>query len=228
MTQLQFSNTQSLDFLYSFGNLPIMPAFGYTPYYFTLPDPTLLTPILLKSNRFFLEIGAMRTLETALDTIFAANPSFALNVTTLSAYDGAFSDHVSMALEQRFFLETTLRMSIRTCLQEALANAIIHGNLALESPKCSASSFNDFHEAITYRIAQDHFQALRICIMATCDEQYFTLRIRDQGKGFPHHALLTSPTPDALCGRGLFLIQSLANHVWIEADNKTLSMRFNL
>jgi anti-sigma regulatory factor (Ser/Thr protein kinase) len=228
LTHLQFATPQSLDFLHSIGNLPIITAFNHTPYYFTLPEATQLNAILRKPNRFFLEIGARDSLESALDAIFAADPSFALNVSTLSAYDGAFSDHVSMALERRFFIEPRLRMNIRTCLQEALANAIIHGNLALESPKASAKSFHYFLEAIHYRMAQDHFQALRICIMATCEEQYFTLSICDQGKGFPHHALSASPKSNALCGRGLFLIQSLANHVWIENDNKTLSMRFNL
>lgn len=144
----QLATPQSMDFLHSAAvALPLKLAeLAPYPYYFNLSENLSLSSVLRKSYCFFLETGTRDVLENALEDMFVINPMFALSLTTATAYHSDTSSIIACALEERFFLDMQKRIAIRTCLQEALANAIIHGNLSLISPKTCPVSFHHFHE----------------------------------------------------------------------------------
>ena len=217
---------QSLDFFYNLSPASPMPAlteFEDYPYYFTLPKTALLNDILQRPNHFFLEVGPRSVIEQALATMSREAPHFAVNLRTGSAYDSTLSEVIALALERRFFLDSKQGMNIRTCLQEAIANAIIHGNLGLDS----SDNFHLYHDAIAARIGETPYKDKRITIAAWYDAPCIKLAVTDQGNGFSGACHLTDlPPPSDPCGRGLFLIRSLADSVRIGDDNCTLAMTF--
>ena len=187
----------------------------------------MLGDMLLRPNRFFLEVGQRHVIKNALEVLTSGSPHFAISLKTGSAFNGNISEAITLALEHRFFLGSQQRINISTCLQEAIANAIIHGNLSLGSPDNSVAGFSRYYDTITARLQQEPYGNMRINIAAWWDDGRLRLSVTDQGKGFKNKDVLeSSPTMESLHGRGLFLIRSLAERVWIGQDNKTLFMHF--
>ena len=205
---MPFALPQALDFFYNASPaspVPALPEFEDCPYYFTLPKTSLLNEILQRPNHLFLEVGPLSIIEEALMAISVDSPHFAVNLRTCSAYDSTLSEIIALALEERFFLGSKQRMNIRTCLQEAIANAIIHGNLELNS----SDNFTLYHDAITARMSEVIYKNRRITIAAWYDAPSLKLAVSDQGKGFPEHCHFADlPPPETACGRGLFFIRS--------------------
>jgi len=88
---------------------------------------------------------------------------------------------------------------IHLALQEALANAIIHGN------SCSSA------------------KAVRVCV-AIREDSGILVVVKDSGSGFDPSALadpLAAQNLVACHGRGVFLIKQLMDDVWFEFEGGT-------
>ena len=88
---------------------------------------------------------------------------------------------------------------IRLCIEEALVNAVVHGNK------------NEAHLEISLTIA-DEGDLCRI-------------RVRDQGEGFDPDAV-TMPDCDQLGGRGVCLIKHYMDEVKFDIAGRCLEMTF--
>ena len=126
----------------------------------------------------------------SIDLVIASDPEDARRV----------QDEIEMALKANQFSEKEI-FGIRLALEEALVNAIKHGNNLDKSKKVH----------IAYGV----------------DEQRFDIRICDEGPGFDPQDV---PDPTAVenlerpCGRGLMLMRHYMNKVSFEPSGNAVLM----
>ena len=117
------------------------------------------------------------------------------------------------AMMQLFDILQTTRISV--AVQEAIANAIYHGNLEMDS------ELRQDDESVFYNVAEERRHAAeyanrRVRVKATLSSSQFSIRIEDDGPGF-NPADVRDPTEEInlgrIGGRGLLLIRTLMDEV---------------
>ena len=120
-------------------------------------------------------------------------------------------------------------VNISVCLREALANAIIHGNLEIDST-LKEDSWGQFETLLRGREASPKFGKRQIIIRCQMSLEQVKLEVEDQGRGFDANSWKTynpasMPDHDPMgtlvkSGRGLLIITSLMDTVfWNERGN---------
>ena len=198
------------------------------PHYFALPSPEALADILQQSADTFLEIAQRDRMDQDLAALIAEAPDFAVGLTSQSTYHPLISATITDALNDRFGLSRGKRMQIMTCLQEALSNAVIHGNLCVTGERDSLQGFEDFYQSVDNALAEPQFQQKRVFIRAWDTKVSLRVCISHGGPGRINPLLLApnNPLPEQKCGRGIFIIQSLAEQVHTNAECNALDLSF--
>lgn len=104
---------------------------------------------------------------------------------------------------------------ITIAVQEALSNAIFHGNLELPSELRQTDEEQFFHLA-KERLRHFPYSARRIYFEGALSRKTITFVIRDEGPGFDPNSLPDPHDPKIMecpCGRGLLLIRSFMDEV---------------
>jgi anti-sigma regulatory factor (Ser/Thr protein kinase) len=196
-----------------------------TPHFFSLSNPADLAEILRRPGPYFIEIGERQRIDAVTQRMLDVAPDFALSLDNRTAYRCQVARDVAGALDDRFGLDGTKTIQIRTCLQEALANAILHGNLAMRDNMETRLEFDRYYAEIEARLISKSYAGRRIYCSAWASEPGLILAVCDDGSGF--QLPRSHQTHEKLHGRGLFLIQSLADRVWLGDDRRTLYMQFD-
>jgi anti-sigma regulatory factor (Ser/Thr protein kinase) len=106
--------------------------------------------------------------------------------------------------------DSTEQMRISLALEEALVNALYHGNLEISS---DADSWYDLAQR---RRLQSPFCDRRIRVLARITNNFAVFVVRDEGHGFDP-SQLADPTNDAhlgrCSGRGVYLMRNLMDEV---------------
>ena len=198
---------------------------GKNPCFFSFESADDLSSILQRPNRFFLEMGTHNSLSISLAAILIQKPDFALCMTTASAYRASLAHLIASNLNLRFGLQNQKSLHIQTCLQEAIINAIVHGNLSIDSDFSTLTGFDSYHSLIDLRLRQAPYQHRRVSIAAWDHETHLQIAVTDQGTGYK---LPEGQKNDELPhGRGLTLIQALSDRCWVGDNRRTLFMHFN-
>lgn len=108
------------------------------------------------------------------------------------------------------------RMQIAMALDEALVNAIVHGNLEVSSELRQTDDGKPYTDLIQKRKSEDPYKNRRVNVhlQATAEQAKFV--IRDEGPGFDSSALRDPTDPENLeraGGRGLLLINAFMDEV---------------
>ena len=107
------------------------------------------------------------------------------------------------------------RTRIGVALEEALANALYHGNLEVGS-ELRGEDDKAYHTLIVGRAQQTPYQGRRIHVEAKLSREDATFVIRDEGSGFDPSALPDPTEPANLekaSGRGLLLMRTFMDEV---------------
>lgn len=192
---------------------------GCVPCFFMAGDQPLHA-VLRQPYSWFLENGDIELIQSQLFLLLSKKPFFAIDLSTSTAYDQSAALQVAEALHRRAGLQRTQSLPLHTCIHEALSNAIIHGNLELESRFDSMMGYECFQQKIAERLADPAFGSRRITIAAWLQENSIRIAVRDQGAGF----LLPSFSNESKLphGRGLEVIQETAHKLWVGEDSRTL------
>ncbi|MEL7361682.1 MAG: ATP-binding protein [Bacteroidota bacterium] len=121
----------------------------------------------------------------------------------LSVVPAAVEDVEAFGLEHGLVGE--VQDHILLAVAEVVANAVEHGNAATSG------------------------DSVRLRLIG--DDQSWTLRVSDEGDGLTSEALDSASLPTDVLetgGRGLFIIQQLADAVWLEDGGRCICMRFDL
>lgn len=200
------------------------PHFSHIPYFFTIDSKEGLKKILERPYSIFLEISSTPSLLFHLSEIIRRKAQFALIISTKTACHFPIAHDLGRYINTRFGMQDYKSLQIQTCLQEALVNAVVHGNLELKSNFNSIDTFETYYACIEERLTDPSYWSRQLIIEAWDAEDHFTLAITDQGKGFQ----IENNTSDNQLphGRGLMLIQSLADRTWVGDNGNTLYMTF--
>ena len=107
------------------------------------------------------------------------------------------------------------RLQIGMALDEALVNAMHHGNLEVESTMKDDDEKN-YYDLIRSRQSKPPWNNRKVRVEFEFSDQHICIQISDEGKGFDPQSVPDPRKPDNLhrvCGRGLFLIRNFMDQV---------------
>jgi anti-sigma regulatory factor (Ser/Thr protein kinase) len=163
----------------------------------------------------------------------ASSERLGLRVTARSVYRLPVARVFAAALGARLNLSTDLQERVHTALQEALMNAMLHGNLGLEPGlRDNLRSLAASHEIIEARFTFGQIALSMIRVEATWNARLLRVAVRDSGDGFRRHEL---PTPEERLtagrigsGRGLMILEHLCDHIGLHRGGTTIALDFRL
>ncbi len=119
--------------------------------------------------------------------------------------------------------------SMELALEEAITNAIIHGNLEISS-KLKEEDFDLFEQAVSERMTAPPFGGRKVKISYGYNRQSAIFRIEDEGPGFDwRHFLGKEVAPDMLPhGRGIIIIRTFASSVAYNESGNAITLTFDL
>lgn len=118
------------------------------------------------------------------------------------------------------------QIRIRVALQEALTNALYHGNLEVSSDLRQEDE-RYFFELAEARRTCEPYKSRRIRVLTHLDRHAATFVISDQGPGFDTSRIHKPIDPDDLLrigGRGLLLIRTFMDEVSFNPSGNTITM----
>ncbi len=125
-----------------------------------------------------------------------------------------------------FDLDLTEITRVNVALQEALSNAVFHGNLELSS-RLREEDESHFFRLATERRRQPPYRDRRVFLEGELTREKISFTIRDEGPGFDP-SLLPNPhrteALDCACGRGLLLIRSFMDEVTFNARGNEIRL----
>lgn len=123
-------------------------------------------------------------------------------------------------------LDEREHVRVGVALEEALLNAIIHGNLEVSS-HLREEEGEAFEKLIRLRMKHEYFSRRRVHVTVTMDSREFAVVIRDEGPGFDV-AGLPDPTDaeriDLVSGRGILLMRAFMDHVQYNSSGNEVTL----
>lgn len=111
--------------------------------------------------------------------------------------------------------DETFRFQLAISMEEALTNAIVHGNLEISS-ESRVSSDTLYYDLIAERTSTLPYCARRVHFNVSLGRERLVFEVRDEGPGFDL-AAVPDPTADENldkpCGRGLMLMRNFMDTV---------------
>jgi CheY-like chemotaxis protein/anti-sigma regulatory factor (Ser/Thr protein kinase) len=129
-------------------------------------------------------------------------------------------------LARLHFCNSTDRFHVGTALAEALANAIDHGNLELDSVLRETDDFA-YGKLRDERASQSPYRDRKVHVLVKLTPSQVTYTIRDEGGGFDPSTLPDPFDPESLLrpsGRGLTLIRTFMDEVSFNDDGNEITM----
>jgi CheY-like chemotaxis protein/anti-sigma regulatory factor (Ser/Thr protein kinase) len=134
--------------------------------------------------------------------------------------------HVQELLNHVCFGDETDRMQVGVALDEALANAVYHGNLEISSD-IREKSGKEFHQIVEERRLQSPYRDRRVVVEASISPKEVQFAITDEGPGFDPSSL-PDPTDAAnlenITGRGILLMRTFMDTVTFCPEGKSVTL----
>lgn len=151
-----------------------------------------------------------------------------LSLGTRTAYGIHLAALLADALVARGVIGADMRSGVELCLQEAIANAIIHGNLGISSAsKDTTSGHCAFSQLVNERLNCPIHGQRRVMVHLVWDPVRLSIRVIDQGAGFdPDSVPPARPGGRARSGRGLMFMRALAAEIALELGGRCTTLTF--
>ena len=153
-------------------------------------------------------------------------PMLGFSLSTISAYNNDCASMVCDVLLARGALSPVRRSDIELALHEAISNAVVHGNLCVQSnTKGDLGHFAKFALELQAMMASPEARR-RIDIACNWDHEFLDISITDKGRGYDASMLPKDVDPFVPAGRGLAIIRSLALSVNVTHGGRVTTLRF--
>lgn len=144
---------------------------------------------------------------------------------TTSSYKMVLSYTVSKYLARKLELTSERAYSINIALHEAITNAIIHGNLELQSNFNDLESFVFYYDEVEKRLKTPPYNKRRITVEVEVLEDLITVCVVNEGKGY-NATEVRKKTLEEPSGKGMSMIASFAKTHEVLEDGKRIKMEF--
>lgn len=125
-------------------------------------------------------------------------------------------------------IESRDKMRFELAFQEALTNAVEHGNLELKSEwreSINEDGVDLYSQVKNARLANPKFAERRIQIGVRCDNTRLMVRIANEGPGFAPEPPPASTNSDLDChGRGMALIYAATDEVFFNENGTEITL----
>lgn len=150
------------------------------------------------------------------------------SVSTGTAYRFELAARFAAALGHRRAMPKALTGRIELALQEAVANALVHGNLEVSSdPRGDAAGYAAYCATISERLGRPDLSRRRVEIVAQPVRGGVEICVADQGAGYDMNTELARVRhADAKAGRGLKIIATMARRVEARDGGRQIAMVF--
>jgi len=125
------------------------------------------------------------------------------------------SRYLQLSLAQQWGLDLSTRMQIGMALEEAMLNALYHGNLEMDQALRETDEMA-YSQIAEQRQRQPPYCERQIYVDVQTTPESATYRIRDEGPGFDPSKLPTEAAIEDLdrpCGRGVMLMRAFMDEV---------------
>ena len=156
-----------------------------------------------------------RELNRFLQTITESESTFVLEDNDTSVISN-FLEYAAACMRNAKICEEGNEELICLALEEALRNAIHHGNLELSSDLRDDFDDEKYNRALEERRAAEPYRSRKIYVKLRVSKEGATFTIRDEGPGFDPSGVPDPTAPEnleAVCGRGIWLMRSLMDDV---------------
>jgi DNA-binding response OmpR family regulator len=144
---------------------------------------------------------------------------------------GRAAEHVVWQVSGMKVCDPTQRRCLAVALEEALLNALLHGNLELtteEAAKVRAVTLQgETSDLVAQRCEHDALRHRTIHLQYEVTRQSIRVVVRDEGRGFDAASIPAAGDPDAIesgRGRGLVLIRNFMDEVRFNAAGNEITM----
>lgn len=189
-------------------------------------DTAHLSPALSAPYDAYIELigdGAQLNSET---TEGLQNGKLCFSLATDTAYQMDSAAMICDALSARGILSPMRRPDVELSLHECLSNAVVHGNLALQSNmKGDIGNFAKFAQELQQRMASSEAKK-RVDVIASWDHEFLDISVMDKGDGYDETKLPANIDPFAPAGRGLAIIRSLTLAMNVTHGGRVTTLRF--
>jgi CheY-like chemotaxis protein len=169
---------------------------------------------LLDTVRGVLAVSSRERSQTRLmDCMTRSDSSFALE--NDSALFGPLVVYLQEQIARMGLCDQAERVRVGVSLEEALTNALYHGNLRVD-PRLREEDSQAYHALVEKRRREKPYCDRRIHVRATLSRQEARFVVRDEGPGFDPHALPDPTQPPHLekaSGRGVLLMRTLMDKI---------------
>ncbi len=135
--------------------------------------------------------------------------------------------YLSESIEHIGLFDETARLQVSVALEEALVNALYHGNLEVGS-ELRETDEEAYRRLIQSRLEASPYRDRTISIQARLTTEMAEFTIRDQGPGFDIHNLPDPTDPENLeksYGRGVLLMRAFMDDVVYSSAGNEVVMR---
>lgn len=124
-------------------------------------------------------------------------------------------------------------LKIRLAVQEALLNAVEHGNLELDSrwkEEWMSDGTDKFSHMRRERLADPFYANRQVRIVSVFDGDSIEINLKDEGRGFPHQEIMGKATPhNVSCfGRGLTLMINAVDDINYSSGGSEVTLKKKL
>lgn len=163
------------------------------------------------------------------DALRRAAAGLVISLTTRSAHRALTGAVLSRAVLERGIIAHGMVAGVGGAVQEAIANAVIHGNLGLSFGTDEFEDLGGFHRAVADRLAAPDAAQRRVTVDIDWTAADVTVAVSDEGQGFEAPAIDSAdldPAGFAPTGRGLILMRALASRVEFDSAGRRVRLAF--
>ena len=162
--------------------------------------------------------------DVAASLRLAQTSSIFVSLTTVSAYRFQLAHRIVQALDRRQPVGEERCYDMELALQEAISNAVIHGNLSVQSlENPSLTALERFSNEVEGRLADPELACQRLKVAALLGDGGIAIDVIDQGPGFTPGTRKSS----IASGRGISLIETLVSGWELLDDGRRIRLRFD-
>jgi len=169
-----------------------------------------------------------RSAETYEGADLSTDKVLSLVITTRSAYRHSVVKTYVQALGERLALTEDLRIRVYSAVQEALMNAVLHGNLRIDGGlRGSLDGLIAAQAIIETKLESPQIGSSMIRLDADWTSSALAITVRDSGDGYDYSGVRPA-AEDGMSGRGLEILQVFSDRVTVLNGGTTVMLEFQL
>ncbi len=190
-----------------------------------VPKRQLATDLCETVNNVLTVAGSRREQQRLLDECWMQSESHFLLPSDLT-YIAPLIRHLQDNLMRLKVCDENDLIRVAVALREALSNAIVHGNLGVDS-KLRETDDKAYYTQIAERRREEPYCRRQVYVIAEESRRQAVYIVRDEGTGFDFNEQ-PDPTDEAnldkVSGRGLLLIRMFMDHMEFNAKGNEIKM----